>query len=75
MEKIKSIWFDEKRIYLKTTEGRVLSRPLEAYPELKDASMEQRFYHRRRGNLHPMGRFGCRHAHFEFLRDERAEQP
>lgn len=42
MEKIKSIWFDEKRIYLKTTEGRVLSRPLEAYPELKDASMEQR---------------------------------
>ena len=42
MEKIKNIWFDEKRIYLKTTEGRVLSRPLEAYPELKEASMEQR---------------------------------
>jgi hypothetical protein len=42
MEKIKNIWFDEKRIYLKTTEGRVLSRPLDAYPELKDASMEQR---------------------------------
>ena len=42
MEKIKSIWFDEKRIFLKTTEGRVLSRPLEAYPELKEASMEQR---------------------------------
>lgn len=41
-EKIKNIWFDEKRIYLKTTEGRVLSRPLEAYPELKEASMEQR---------------------------------
>lgn len=41
-EKIKNIWFDEKRIYLKTTEGRILSRPLEAYPELKDASMEQR---------------------------------
>ena len=42
MEKIKNIWFDEKCIYLKTTEGRVLSRPLEAYPELKEASMEQR---------------------------------
>ena len=42
MEKIKNIWFDEKRIYMKSTEGRVLSRPLEAYPELKDASMEQR---------------------------------
>ena len=42
MEKIKNIWFDEKRIYLKTTEGRVLSRPLEAYPELREASMEQR---------------------------------
>ena len=42
MEKIKNIWFDEKRIYMKTTEGRVLSRPLEAYPELKEASMEQR---------------------------------
>ena len=42
MEKIKNIWFDEKRIYLKTTEDRVLSRPLEAYPELKEASMEQR---------------------------------
>ncbi len=41
-EKIKNIWFDEKRIYLKTTEGCVLSRPLEAYPELKEASMEQR---------------------------------
>ena len=42
MEKIKNIWFDENRIYMKTTEGRALSRPLEAYPELKDASIEQR---------------------------------
>ena len=41
-EKTKNIWFDDKRIYMKTTEGRVLSRPLEAYPELKEASMEQR---------------------------------
>lgn len=42
MEKIKNIWFDEKRIYMKTTEGRVLSRPLEAYPELMEATTEQR---------------------------------
>lgn len=42
MEKIKNIWFDEKRIYTKTTEGRVLSRPLEAYPELMEATTEQR---------------------------------
>ena len=42
MEKIKNIWFDEKRIYMKTTDGRVLCRPLEAYPELKEDSMEQR---------------------------------
>ena len=42
MEKIKNIWFDEKRIYLRTTDNHVLSRPLEAYPELKDATMEQR---------------------------------
>ena len=42
MEKIKNIWFDEKRIYLKTTEGRILSRPLEAYPELEEATTEQR---------------------------------
>lgn len=42
MEKIKNILFDGNRIYMKTTEGRVLSRPLEAYPELQEASMEQR---------------------------------
>lgn len=42
MEKIKNIWFDEKRIYMKTTGGRVLSRPLEAYPELMEATTEQR---------------------------------
>lgn len=42
MEKIKNIWFDENRIFMRTTEGNVLSRPLEAYPELKEASMEER---------------------------------
>lgn len=42
MEKIKNIWFDNNRIYMRSTENRLLSRPLEAYPELKDASAEQR---------------------------------
>lgn len=42
MEKIKNIWFDNNRIYMRSTENRILSRPLEAYPEFKDASAEQR---------------------------------
>lgn len=42
MEKIKNLWFDGNRIYMRSTEGRVLSRPLEAYPELKEASAELR---------------------------------
>lgn len=44
MEKIKSLWFDEDRIYIRTTENRVLSRPLEAYIELQEASAEERNY-------------------------------
>lgn len=42
MEKIKNLWFDENRIYIRTTENRVLSRPLEAYLELQEASAEDR---------------------------------
>lgn len=42
MEKIKSLWFDENRIYIRTTENRVLSRPLEAYIELQEASTDER---------------------------------
>ena len=42
MEKIKNLWFDENRIYIRTTENRVLSRPLEAYIELQEASAEER---------------------------------
>jgi len=42
MEQIKNLWFENNRIYIKTTEGRVMSRPLEAYPELMDATSEQR---------------------------------
>ena len=41
MEKIKSLWFDENRIYIRTTENRVLSRPLEAYIELQEAFQNQ----------------------------------
>ena len=42
METIKNIWFEANRIYMRTTEGNVLSRPLEAYPELQEATTEQR---------------------------------
>ena len=42
MEQIKNLWFDGNRIYMRTSEGRVLSRPLKAYPELEEATMEQR---------------------------------
>lgn len=42
MEKIKNLWFDRNRIFMKSTEGNVLSRPLEAYPELMEATTEQR---------------------------------
>ena len=42
MEKIKNLWFDGNRIYMRSTEDRVLSRPLEAYPELEEATAEQR---------------------------------
>ena len=30
METIKNLWFDGNRIYMRSSEGRVLSRPLEA---------------------------------------------
>ncbi len=42
METIKNLWFDGSRIYMRSSEGRVLSRPLKAYPELEEATMEQR---------------------------------
>ena len=42
MEKIKNLWFEGSRIYIRSTEGRVFSRPLEAYPELEEATIEQR---------------------------------
>lgn len=51
MTKIEKVWFDENRIYLKTDQGEELSRPLEAFPILKDASAEERMDFR-------IGRFG-----------------
>ncbi len=42
MEKIKNIWFDKNRIYMRAQSGKVFSRPLEAYPELMGATAEQR---------------------------------
>ncbi len=51
MAKIQKIWFDQGRIYLQTTDGEELSRPLEAFPVLKDASAEERADFR-------VGRFG-----------------
>ena len=41
MEKIKNLWFEGNRIFMRTTEGHLLSRPLEAYPELEEATTEQ----------------------------------
>ena len=42
MEQIKNLWFDADRIYMRSSEGRVLSRSLKAYPELEEATVEQR---------------------------------
>ena len=37
-----NIWFSDNRIYVKTDKDRVLDRPLEAFPLLKNASDEER---------------------------------
>ena len=42
MAKIEKVWFDNERIYLLADGGETLSRPLEAFPCLKDASVEER---------------------------------
>lgn len=41
-EKIKQIWFENERIYMRSTLGNTYSRPLEVFPILKDASAGQR---------------------------------
>ena len=42
METIAKVWFDQDRIWILTDQGEKLSRPLEAFPLLKEASEEQR---------------------------------
>lgn len=42
METIKNIWFENERMYMLSSEDKVYSRPLEAFPVLKDASMAER---------------------------------
>ncbi len=42
MAKIQKLWFDSDRIWIATDEGQSLSRPLEAFPTLKDATEAQR---------------------------------
>lgn len=42
METIKTIWFDDKRIYMQSNEGKQYSRPLEAFPVLKEANLSER---------------------------------
>lgn len=39
---IKKVWFSEGRIHIATGSGKTMSRPLEAFPTLKDATAEQR---------------------------------
>ena len=51
MAKIEKVWFDANRIYLLTDGGDTLSRPLEAFPVLKEASESGRLDFK-------IGRFG-----------------
>ena len=41
-EMITNVWFDEKRIFISIEGGDILSRPLEAFPLLLEATPEQR---------------------------------
>lgn len=50
MDKIMKAWFDDHRIYIETDGGKQLSRPLEAFPRLKDATPMER-------NAFTIGRF------------------
>lgn len=42
MEKILNVWFTPDRIYIRTDADDIYSRPLEAFPTLKEASVAQR---------------------------------
>ena len=41
-ETIKRVWFENERIYMLSSNDKVYSRPLEAFPLLKEASDEER---------------------------------
>lgn len=41
MDTIKIIWFDNGRIFMETNSNNIFSRPLEAFPILKNASKEE----------------------------------
>lgn len=51
MQTIKNIWFSNERIYMRTTDDKEYSRPLEAFPVLKEAKEKDR-------NDFKIGRFG-----------------
>ena len=51
MPKIEKLWFDADRIWIETDKGETLSRPLEAFPTLKDATEAQRLAYK-------IGKFG-----------------
>lgn len=42
MNTIKKIWFNRNRIFMQTQSNEMFSRPLEAFPILKEASPQQR---------------------------------
>lgn len=41
-ETIKRVWFENERIHMLSSSGKAYSRPLEAFPFLKEASEEER---------------------------------
>ena len=43
METISKIWFDKNRIFMRSSENNIYSRPLEAYPELQELTKEQQY--------------------------------
>ena len=42
MRTIEKLWFDSERIWIQTDDLQKISRPLEAFPTLKEASNEER---------------------------------
>jgi hypothetical protein len=42
MKTVEKLWFDNGRIFIKTTEGGVQSQPLHFFPRLRNANNSQR---------------------------------